>query len=244
MLPTTPVTSSISAPASFVNTSLPGSIAIRPPPGTVAPSVANAQLYNNAGGGGAVVAPRASAPSIYIPIIQGGTGLPASFSGDGGSGFGSSGFLAQLIGQGGGAPALLAVYEEMVQNAQVRYMPSRATEPPPAPVGVYGRFLQEAKAAQAPVNIAPPQPAVTQPAPAPVAAQLAALPAATTLVSRSAPASTPVDEQPVAAAEEAPEAPSFFFNSGGISVPKASLAYLASIARNLAPNYSQPIESA
>ena len=146
MIPTVNTVSVIPPATTLVNTSVPGSIALRPPADSVAPSVSSAVIDNNARGNSTVLsstvpgeAPAADIAEPFSSLLSGGSadGIASA----------QTNFFAQLIGQGGGedAHALLVVYEKLVEIAQVRYKPSNADLPAPEPSGVYGRILQQEK---------------------------------------------------------------------------------------------------
>src|SRR5262249_48662103 len=89
--------------------------------------------------------------SLSVPVVSGDAG---STSGASGSINTSAAFLAQLIGQDipsdvqSTLSGVLAGYEKMVATTYVKYKPSDATHPPPAPSGLFGRLLQEEKSVQ------------------------------------------------------------------------------------------------
>lgn len=148
----------------------------------------------------------------------------------GGSGFtigAQTSFFAQLIGQGGSqeADALLEVYEHLVRIGQVRYKPSDAQLPEPAPAGVFGKLLQQEKEQVTRVQAEPRVP--TQPAPEQHSTQ--SVPIIVTLPRAQKPA--PNLSRSYGSTQVAPPA------------QRASLAYTASIQRNNSSE-SPPLELA
>jgi hypothetical protein len=144
-----PVASTISVipPAPLlVNTSVPGSITVRPPHDNVVPSVSTAAVGGDARGNSDAVSTRSQAPATSITEEAPFPSFLSSSSVDG-IATAQTNFFAQLLGQGGGenARALLVVYEKLLSLSQVRYKPSNALAPLPQPSGVFGRLLQQEK---------------------------------------------------------------------------------------------------
>ena len=233
MIPTVS-TVSILPPVTLVNTSVPGSIALRAPIDSVAPSVSSAQLDNNARGSStALAAPAASSAAAPSPADSFAL-LPSSNSADG-IATAQTNFFAQLIGQGGGqdAHSLLVVYERLVENSQVRYKPSNADLPAPAPSGVYGRILQQEKQQVQDIpQIVLPQPraATTADAPAAAAASLPVI----RVVREEKTTATTTTAAPAEDTSSSEEAPSYSYTTAANAAPlptKAASAYVTTQAR-------------
>lgn len=212
--------SAIPAQPSFVATFIPGNNAVlHVPYDNVAPSVSSVQIQNNARGNSAAPPP-AGQPAVSAAPAPAVSAALATASGSLAAGAGVT-FFAQVIGQGASleAQGMLVQYEKMVALAQVKYKPSNASLPPPEPAGVFGRILQQEKAAP-PLRIIEQKPAPpAEPATISQAAAVQARPAA-------APPRTTRAETPKI--EHAPEAKS-------TNVPAvAASAYAATARRNAA----------
>jgi hypothetical protein len=169
LLPAVPSTVSYIPPqAPLVNTAMPGSDVARVPYDNVAPTVSNVQIDNNARGNNAY----ASAASANALAETGGDfelGSPAMRSG---SPLGMpTAFLAQLLGQTLSAEmdsvtqSLLVEYEKLVFLSNVKYKPSNAFKPPPAPLSIFDGVLREtrAQASEPEQNTSLPAPNEAQP---------------------------------------------------------------------------------
>ncbi len=161
---------------SFVATALPGTQALRVAPDAVAPSVSNAALGEDYKGNGGYVSPSAATTTAPIASTLS-TPIPANFSTASASLSASSMLATQFLSQDAHAgDAFFAVYEEMVATSQVKYKPSDAGAPQPAPNNLFAKMLaetqtqtnvrvniqaqqapKEAVAQAAPQNIAPPK---------------------------------------------------------------------------------------
>jgi|GEM_PF-2400123 len=133
-------------PVGLANTHLPGTLEVRVAFETVAPSVANAQVQNNAQGNNTQVS-AATAPPLTLNIA-GSSQAAFSLSAVDGGFETQSAFFAQVIAQQGdtsGVPDFFALYDKLAAFRQVRYQPSEAYKPPPEPVGIFGRILQQQK---------------------------------------------------------------------------------------------------
>ncbi len=152
MLPTIANTQIQQVQTTLVATPLPDTNAMRAPYDNVAPSVSSAQIHDNARGkGGAVPAAQEAAQAApssaaAAPVIA------AGYSTSPGLSAGAQTILfAQMLAQtpaGQGAFASMMIeYEKLVAFSQVKYKPSLATQPPPAPSGLFGKIMQQQKAA-------------------------------------------------------------------------------------------------
>jgi hypothetical protein len=208
----------------------------RVPATNVPPSVSSVQVSNNARGNGSY-APIENTAALSVPVVSAETG-----GGTAGSITSSNipaPFLAQIIGQD--VPValqntlsnVLAAYDQLVVNSFVKYRPSDATVPPPAPAGVFGRLLAQEQPSQPvaqpqPSVAEPPQQQAQQPAP-PVQAEpqiQPALPAQTAQVAELEP--QPVIEKPAPQQRSEPVKKS---SQPTLSSAKVAVAYLMSDAR-------------
>lgn len=162
---------------SFVATALPGTQALRVAPDAVAPSVSNAALGEDYKGNGGYVSPPAAAAATTPISSTLSTPIPANLSTASASLSASSMLATQFLSQDANAgDAFFAVYEELVAASQVKYKPSDAGAPQPAPNNLFAKMLaetqtqtnvrvnvqaqqapKEAIAQAAPQNIAPPK---------------------------------------------------------------------------------------
>lgn len=143
----------------LVATPLPDTNTLRVPFDNVPPSVSNAQINNNARGNGAYAA--VESVDYAVPVTS--ASAPAAAPGQSSIAPGiPAAFIAQLVGQQmpvalqGALGGVLAEYEKMIVSSFTKYRPSNASLPPPPPSGVYGRILQQERAAR----VAPAPPAV------------------------------------------------------------------------------------
>lgn len=142
----------IPAPPSFVATPIPGNQTAHVPPDNVSPPVSNVEIRNNnkGNGGGTTAAPPPQsaaiplAPAINIPAFLR-VSSPTLGAGA------STAFVTQMIGQdtSQAAKSILVEYEELIALSYVKYRPSNATLPPPEPVGLFGKLLQQEKSSVA-----------------------------------------------------------------------------------------------
>jgi hypothetical protein len=160
-----PVVATITTPTptapSLVATPLPESFAARVPYTDVPPSVSSVQINNNARGNGSYVAIE-GVPQYAVPVAEG-DAADGAIGGIVSSKIPAT-FLAQIIGQGV-PPAMqsalsnvLAAYDQLVFNGFVKYRPSNATLPPPAPASVFGKLLAQEQPAPQPVRVEAPAP--------------------------------------------------------------------------------------
>jgi hypothetical protein len=166
------ISAAVPAPATLVATPLPENFAQRVPSTNVPPPVSSVQINNNARGNGGAAIVIENIPAISVAAASNPNNAVASS----GQATQSSGvnatFLAQLIGQQvppamqGALSGVLAAYDQLVMASYVKYRPSNAQLPPPAPSGVYERILQQQPAQ----TVATPQPVVAE-APQPVQPQ-------------------------------------------------------------------------
>jgi hypothetical protein len=167
----------------IINTVTPGTTVTHVPYDNVAPSVSNAQVDNNASSN------NAAAPAAEPPPAPADTADTQAFYASLANGAASTApgaqatFLTQLIAQDLSPPVqtILMQYEKLVAFSNVKYKPSNAFRPEPAPSGEFGRILQQESP---PVQSAQPLPA----APAPVSEE----PAAATTVQVEIPVPKPV----------------------------------------------------
>jgi hypothetical protein len=170
---------------------MPGSDAARVPYDNVAPTVSNVQIDNNARGNNtyaSAIAANALAETgsnfeLGSPSMRSGSplGMPTAF-------------LAQLLGQSLSAEmdsitqSLLVEYEKLVFLSNVKYKPSNAFKPPPAPLSIFDGVLRETRAQNRESVASEPVPDETQPI-----AITPALQRSGRLTQASAPADIPVD---------------------------------------------------
>lgn len=157
MLPTISSFNITTPPQTLVATQIPDNNALRVPYDNVEPALSTVQINNNArGNGGAVSLSQPGAQTASVPTITIGE-VPAFLSGAS-SGLSASvqaTFLAQMLGQDyDGAPteamkSILVEYEKLIAYSYVKYKPSNAMLPPPEPAGLFGKLLQQEKAARA-----------------------------------------------------------------------------------------------
>lgn len=147
------------AQTALVATPLPDTNTLRVPFDNVPPSVSNAQVNNNARGNGAYAA--VESVDYAVPVASASTAAAAGSQSSVAPGIPAA-FIAQLVGQQmpvalqGALGGVLAEYEKMIVSSFTKYRPSNASLPPPPPSGVYGRILQQERAAR----VAPAPPAV------------------------------------------------------------------------------------
>lgn len=129
---------------SFVATPLPGTQALRALPDAVSPTVSDAALgpdYKGNGGYAGMAAPAANSntPSAPLTVL-----IPASLSTANASLSAGAMLATQFLSQGPQAGGeFFAVYEELVAASQVKYKPSNATAPEPAPNNLFAKMLAE-----------------------------------------------------------------------------------------------------
>ena len=224
----------------LVNTSVPGSIALRPPSDNVVPSVSSSVVGNDArGNNGAMRITRAAAGAspAESPLFP-------SFLNDSavdGIATSQTNFFAQLLGQGGGedARALLVVYEKLLSLSQVRYKPSNASAPAPEPSGVFGRLLLQEK--QERIEVKTHTPIST----ADVAEEVASTGVDAPLLPLPLPRTTRDTRSIDARTARTIELHHYDVEPKQLDpAPKANRAYVASIVRNNTPAQSQPLELA
>ena len=207
----------------LVNTMLPGATVAHVPYDNVAPSVSNAQVENNTKGSSeaaAVTTGDQPPPEEAYAAPSPAAGDPANLGT-----VAQATFLAQLMGQDG-SPAtqgILVEYEKLVSISNVKYKPSNAMKPPPAPAGVFGKILQQEKASVRAV-----QP--VQPLPEPVAAAAQVTPQAPVAAAYNVPAPSN-DNTP---GESAVPLPAGDTPAVTPAVINAYSAYAASAQRNAA----------
>lgn len=150
MMPTIHTQITIPTQVSFVATPLPGTAALRALPDAVSPSVSNAALGPDYKGNGGYASENAPAPSATTPAPASVLNMliPASFSTASASLSASAMFATQLLAQDASGGEILASYEELVAAAQVKYKPSDATLPPPAPNNLFAKMLAETQTQQ------------------------------------------------------------------------------------------------
>lgn len=164
------------APAqpSLVATPLAGNFAQHVAPSNVPPSVSSVQINNNARGNGSYT-PVTQIAQLAVPVVDG-DAMTGAIDGMASSKIPAT-FLAQMIGQEvppalqGTLSNVLAAYDQLVANSFVKYKPSNATVPAPAPAGVFGRILAQDQPAPQPARVEapPPQPVQVQQSQAPQA---------------------------------------------------------------------------
>lgn len=129
---------------SFVATTPPGTEPQRILPDAVAPAVSDAALGKDyKGNGGYAGAASAPAPSsLSSPNLS--SLIPAYFSTASATLSPRAMFATQLLSQDAqGGTEFFAVYEELVAAAQVKYKPSNAAMPEPAPNNLFAKMLVE-----------------------------------------------------------------------------------------------------
>lgn len=124
-----------------------GTQALRAMPDAVAPTPSDPRVANdNKSGGGytpIILSQAAASPSYSAPLSM---LIPASFSTSSASLSASAMFATQLLSQGAQeAGEYLKVYEELAAASQVKYKPSNATMPEPAPNNLFAKMLSETK---------------------------------------------------------------------------------------------------
>lgn len=135
-------------------TPLPNSSVLRVSPEAVTPLQPDVKISPDGKGSGSYTAqPQqtsapASNPSAPLNIL-----IPSSLTSNAASLSASAMFAAQALAQDTGSSALLATYEAFAQAAAVKYMPSNATKPEPAPNNLFARMLAETKGQPAPQKI-------------------------------------------------------------------------------------------
>lgn len=149
LLPAVPSTVSYIPPqAPLVNTAMPGSDVARVPYDNVAPTVSNVQIDNNARGNNGYAS---AAPSNASAEAAGNFELGSPAMRSGGNLGMPTAFLAQLLGQTLSAEidsvtqSLLVEYEKLVFLSNVKYKPSNAFKPPPAPVSIFDTVLRDTR---------------------------------------------------------------------------------------------------
>lgn len=128
---------------SFVATPLPGTEALRVLPDAVAPTMSDAALGPDYKGNGGYVSPTAPAamPAASTTLS---TLIPTSFSTASATLSASAMVATQFLSQNSPAgDAFFAVYEELVAASQVKYKPSNATAPEPAPNNLFAKMLAD-----------------------------------------------------------------------------------------------------
>lgn len=169
--------------ATFVDTPMPNAQATRVLPDAVPPTVNDVRITpDHKGNGGYTPAQQANAPtptSVAPPILS--MLIPASFSTSNATLSASAMFATHLLSQEGhgGGSAILAEYENLMAAAQVKYMPSNATLPTPAPDNLFAKMAAEIQNQKSSASIQTAAPvakeaanapqAATNPAPKPVA---------------------------------------------------------------------------
>lgn len=160
----------------LVATTLPGTSVLRAPLDAISPMVPDPKIGPDAKGNGIYTARPAaqavSAPSTLSPLSF---LVPASFSTNSASLSVNTMFAAQSLAQEGSvANEYLPVYEELAAASQVKYKPSDATLPEPAPNNLFAKMLaeeQQVASSAAVMHNAPhqeaPQAATATKAPAP-----------------------------------------------------------------------------
>lgn len=134
---------------SLVATSIPDTAALRVPVTNVAPTVSSVQVNNNASSNNGGVFSFETSAAVSAGTIP---SVPPANLRAGLAGGAPATFLAQLIGQDvpvafqQSVASVLAGYEQLAALSFVKYKPSNASLPPPPPIGVFGRILQQQKA--------------------------------------------------------------------------------------------------
>lgn len=111
--------------------------AVHAPPSAVAPSVASEKIVPDAKGNGVYVAPVPATPAtmqISAPLSM---LIPASFSTNAATLSASAVYAAQAMAQDP------SVYETMLAASEVKYKPSNAAAPEPAPNNLFAKMLAE-----------------------------------------------------------------------------------------------------
>lgn len=200
IIPTTPIQTPL------INTALPGAAVVHVPYDNVAPSVSSGEVNNNARDNSGGILPAEEEAAAITEGNYAATRLPAGDAANIAPA-GQATFIAQLLSQGTPISGVLLEYEKLISFSYVKYKPSNAAKPAPPPAGIFGRILQEEKAA-------PPR----------VQARTEAPPAAVEKV--DIPAAPPAKDIAAAAPVTAASPP------GPRAVSKAFDAYTASAARN------------
>jgi hypothetical protein len=210
---------------SLVATPLPESFAARVPYTDISPSVSSVQINNNARGNGSYIAID-TVPQYAVPVAEG-DAADGAIGGVASSKIPAT-FLAQIIGQGvppamqGALSNVLAAYDQLVFNSFVKYRPSNATLPPPAPASVFGKILAQEQGLPEPVRIETP-PVQTAPP------ERVQQPAAQNIPVQPVQAAAPEIKQAAPAEKPAPQ-PAPVKRAGPSSV-KVAIAYLMAEAR-------------
>ena len=172
----------ITTQLSMVATTMPNAMgAVHAAPSAVAPSVASDKIVPDAKGNGIYTAPVSAAAAVSPLASPLSVLIPANFSTNAASLSASSIYAAQALSQDPN------VYETMQAASEVKYMPSKATAPEPAPNNLFAKMLAEEQShtqqasrsiqqvASAPVQTAQAQaPAPKPAAPAPRKSEMAA----------------------------------------------------------------------
>jgi hypothetical protein len=128
----------------LTSTPMPGTSVARVLPDAVAPSVPDAKLGPDYKGNGGYVSPVISPPanSAAPPVLS--FLIPPSLSTANATLSATAMFATQLLSQDAQAGGqFLSEYEAIVAASQVKYMPSNATQPQPAPNNLFARLLSE-----------------------------------------------------------------------------------------------------
>jgi hypothetical protein len=187
VIPTTPVQTPL------INTALPGTAVMHVPYDNVAPSVSNGEVNNNARGN----SDGTSLEEAEQVAVASAGAAQSSPAGDAANlaPAGQATFIAQLLSQGTPISGLLLEYEKLVSFSNVKYKPSNALKPAPAPAGVFGRILHQEKAVLPPVPVEVPAQPQAEAAPVPmekIEAPAAAAPVVPVPKAAPAPAEAPV----------------------------------------------------
>lgn len=130
---------------SFIATPMPATQTLRVAPHAVSPSgfdVAITPDHKGTGGYAPAAATNTLTTSIAPATLS--TLIPASFSTSTASLSANAMFATQLLSQDAqGAGELLATYEALAEASQVKYKPSNATLPEPAPNNLFARMMAE-----------------------------------------------------------------------------------------------------
>jgi hypothetical protein len=134
-------------PPVYAGAMTPGASVVRASIVSVAPSVANVQVGNDARNTPATATPVAPS-SLSVPVagLSGAQSVVGYFN----SGIGSqTSFFTQLIAQDTSAQArgVLVEYEKLVAMGKVKYLPSNAGIPEPEPNNIFAQALRQERAA-------------------------------------------------------------------------------------------------
>jgi hypothetical protein len=221
-------------PVPIVNTTLPGTTVTHVPYDNVAPSISNARVDNNASPNNGSAAAEAEAEQAAAASEEdqsfstAATGATAQAQVNA-----QATFLTQLLSQDAAPPipTILLQYEKLVALGNVKYKPSNAFKPVPAPANTFGKILQEGSAAPTVTvqhtaqPVALPEPVNQQPA---IDHQVSQQPVVQTEAVLPAPAPEP--QQQAAEPQPQPHEPPPAANNNTPSIPQIS-AYTATAGR-------------